>query len=163
MSFQELGDMNYEYPSLTRLAALSTLPAGLYLLIERVILRRNSTTQGASIWVFLLLGHEAIKAWKTNPTFNINTLSIPTYTLPLFLLVVSAVMLPNVGFLSHLSALGVGYVYGLGYLKFMAPPEGVLRWIEGKGNLLGRLPHYVSVDQKTFGRYGVLPTTSTAV
>lgn len=49
---------------------------------------------------------------------------------------------------------------GLGYLKFFAPPEWILRWIEGKLNLLGRLPHYVSVDQKTFGRYGVLPTTN---
>lgn len=40
------------------------------------------------------------------------------------------------------------------------PPEKVLRFIEGKLNLLGRLPHYVSVDQKTYGRYGVLPTSS---
>lgn len=49
---------------------------------------------------------------------------------------------------------------GLGYLKFLAPPDWALRWIEGKLNLLGRLPHYVSVDQKTYGRYGVLPTTN---
>jgi hypothetical protein len=48
----------------------------------------------------------------------------------------------------------------LGYLKFLAPPEKVLRWIEAKLNLLGRLPHYVSVDQKTYGRYGVLPQTT---
>ena len=47
---------------------------------------------------------------------------------------------------------------GLGYLKILAPPEKVLRWIEGKLNLLGRLPHYVSIDQKTYGRYGILPT-----
>lgn len=47
---------------------------------------------------------------------------------------------------------------GLGYLKVFVPPEKILRWIEGKLNLLGRLPHYVSVDQKTYGRYGVLPT-----
>src|SRR5450432_2704822 len=39
---------------------------------------------------------------------------------------------------------------GLGYIKFLAPPEKILRWIEGKLNLLGRLPHYVSVDQKTY-------------
>lgn len=52
------------------------------------------------------------------------------------------------------------YEGGLGYLKFLAPPEWILRWIEGKLNLLGRLPHYVSVDQKTYGRYGVLPTTN---
>ena len=52
---------------------------------------------------------------------------------------------------------------GLGYLKILAPPEKVLRWIEGKLNLLGRLPHYVSMDQKTYGRYGVLPTTNTPI
>lgn len=48
---------------------------------------------------------------------------------------------------------------GLGYLKFLAPPERPLRWVESKLNLLGILPHYVSVDQKTYGRFGVLPTT----
>jgi hypothetical protein len=52
---------------------------------------------------------------------------------------------------------------GLGYLKFLAPPERILRWIEGKMNLLGRLPHYVSVDQKTYGRFGVLPTTNSTL
>jgi hypothetical protein len=51
---------------------------------------------------------------------------------------------------------------GLGYLKFLAPPEKILRWIEGKMNLLGRLPHYVSVDQKTYGRFGVLPSAGSA-
>jgi GPI-anchor transamidase subunit GAA1 len=51
---------------------------------------------------------------------------------------------------------------GLGYLRLLAPPEKILRWIEGKLNLLGRLPHYVSVDQKTYGRYGVLPTPNSA-
>lgn len=51
---------------------------------------------------------------------------------------------------------------GLGYLKFLAPPEKALRWIEGKLNLLGRLPHYVSVDQKTYGRFGVLPSTNSS-
>lgn len=40
------------------------------------------------------------------------------------------------------------------------PPEWILRWIEGKMNLLGRLPHYVSVDQKTYGRFGVLPSVA---
>ena len=49
---------------------------------------------------------------------------------------------------------------GLGYLKFLVPPEWILRWIEGKMNLLGRLPHYVSVDQKTYGRFGVLPSVT---
>lgn len=89
----------------------------------------------------------------------------------------------NVSFLGHLCAISIGYLckfslslrlivsietlflidlVGLGYLKFLVPPEKVLRWIEGKLNLLGRLPHYVSVDQKTYGRYGVLPSSSAA-
>lgn len=62
-------------------------------------------------------------------------------------------------FCFELLVLIVGIV-GLGYLKVFVPPEKILRFIEGKLNLLGRLPHYVSVDQKTHGRYGVLPTTS---
>lgn len=49
---------------------------------------------------------------------------------------------------------------GFGYIKFLVPHEKVLRFVESKLNLLGRLPHYVSVDQKTYGRYGVLPTTA---
>jgi len=61
-----------------------------------------------------------------------------------------------------LSGCITGYLWGLGYLRFLAPPEKVLRWIEAKLNLLGRVPHYVSVDQKTYGRYGVLPTSSTS-
>lgn len=56
----------------------------------------------------------------------------------------------------------VGYGFGFGYLKFLVPPERILRWIESKLNLLGRLPHYVSVDQKIYGRYGVLPTREDA-
>ena len=47
----------------------------------------------------------------------------------------------------------------LGYLAILSPPEKVLRFVESKLNLLGRVPHYVSVDQKTYGRYGVLPTS----
>jgi len=54
----------------------------------------------------------------------------------------------------------VGYLWGLGYIRFLAPHDKILRFIEGKLNLLGRLPHYVSVDQKTYGRYGVLPSTA---
>jgi hypothetical protein len=89
---------------------------------------------------------------------------------------------PNTSFLGHLIAIIIGYLreyslslcslalkltwhslVGLGYLKVFVPPEKILRWIEGKLNLLGRLPHYVSVDQKTYGRYGVLPTATAAV
>lgn len=102
---------------------------------------------------------------------------IPTWITPLALIVVTSVLLPNTSFLGHLCAVTVGYLcesvsaldkfkanrlqVGLGYLKFLAPPEKIAKWIESKLNLLGRLPHYVSVDQKTAGRYtAVLPSSN---
>lgn len=45
-------------------------------------------------------------------------------------------------------------------MKFLSPPEKALRFIESKLKLLQRLPRYVSVDQKTYGRFGVLPSAS---
>jgi hypothetical protein len=51
-------------------------------------------------------------------------------------------------------------VDGMGYLWFLAPPESGLRWVETRLNLLARLPHYVSVDKSTYGRFGVLPSTA---
>ena len=102
---------------------------------------------------------------------------MPTWITPLVLILFTSILIPNTSFLGHICAVIVGYLCmsphrtlkrdsltrtdGLGYIKFLNPPEKVLRWIEGKLNLLGRLPHYVSVDQKTYGRYGVLPQAET--
>jgi hypothetical protein len=94
---------------------------------------------------------------------SLGTTKIPTWTSPLFACALVSIFVPNTSFLGHLSAILIGYLLGLGYLKVFVPPEKILRWIEGKLNLLGRLPHYVSVDQKTYGRYGVLPTATAAV
>jgi len=139
---------------------LATLPAALYILVDMIILRDNTPILGASIWVFLLLGVEAVKTYRSNPYLDISSYKIPTWISPLVLILVTAVLVPNTSLLGHLCGVTIGYLFGLGYLKFLAPPEKILRWIEGKLNLLGRLPHYVSIDQKTYGRYGVLPTTS---
>jgi len=139
---------------------LSTIPAIMYTFLERMVLRGNSAILGASIWVFMLLGMEAIKTYRTNPYFELGTTRIPTWTTPLILVLFVFVLIPHTSLLGHLCGLGVGYLFGLGYLKFLAPPEKILRWIEGKMNLLGRLPHYVSVDQKTYGRFGVLPSVA---
>jgi glycosylphosphatidylinositol transamidase len=109
------------------------------------------------------------------PSLSLGNYKIPTWTSPLFACVLVWILVPNTSFLGHLCSVLIGYLrkssfkqflirsnpsslVGLGYLKFFVPPEKILRWIEGKLNLLGRLPHYVSVDQKTYGRYGVLPT-----
>jgi hypothetical protein len=127
---------------------------------------------------------EAIRTFRTNPYLVIGTHNIPTWTTPLILVLGVAALVPNTSLLGHLAGLAVGYTCvfleptscfclalripqnidimtgGLGYLKFLAPPERALRWIEGRLNLLARLPHYVSVDQKTYGRFGVLPTAN---
>ncbi|KAJ9409022.1 hypothetical protein DTO045G8_3197 [Paecilomyces variotii] len=142
------------------LGPLSTFPAGLYILFERGILHKATPVVGASVWVFLLLASEAIRTFKSNPYFTIGNYKIPTWTSPLFACIFVAILVRNTSFLGHLCAILMGYLFGLGYLKIFVPPEKILRWIEMKLNLLGRLPHYVSVDQKTYGRYGVLPTTA---
>jgi len=141
---------------------LTTIPGLLYMLIETFILRSNNGVLGASIWVFLLLGMEAIRTFKSNPYLVIGTHHIPTWTMPLLLVLVVAALVPSTSLLGHLCAVAVGYVAGLGYIKYLAPPEWALRWIEQRLNLLAILPHYVSVDQKTYGRFGVLPTSSRA-
>lgn len=117
---------------------------------------------GASIWVFLLLGVEAIRTYRQNPNLIIASIPVPTWATPLFFVFVIAVFIPNTSLPGHLAGLGVGYLCGLGYLKFLSPPESALRWIEARLNLLARVPHYVSVDQKTYGRFGVLPSVSTS-
>lgn len=142
------------------LGPLSTIPAGLYILIERFIIRGNTAVLGSSVWIFLLLGMEAIKTYRANPYLEIASVKVPTWVTPLVLIAVTSVLIPGTSFLGHLCAVGVGYFCGLGYLKFLAPPERIARWIEGKLNLLGRLPHYVSVDQKTAGRYNLLPASN---
>ncbi|KAK7700518.1 putative rhomboid protease [Diaporthe eres] len=151
-----------EYGTLTSLALFfgpfSTLPAFLYILIEKAILHSNNGVMGASVWFFLLLGAEAMRTYRTNPHFTIATYNIPTWATPLILVLIIAALVPSTSLLGHVAGLAVGYVCGLGYLKFLSPPEKALRWIEARLKLLQRLPRYVSVDQKTYGRFGVLPT-----
>jgi hypothetical protein len=140
---------------------------------------------GASLWVFLLLSWESIRTFQTNPYIIIGSTRVPTWTTPLVMVVIVAALIPRTSTTGHLCAVAVGYLrrclscaprcigasplflakadphpVGLGYLKTLYPPEWALRWVENRFNLLARLPHYVSVDQKTYGRFGVLPTTN---
>lgn len=144
------------------LGPLTSIPAVLYIGVEILVLRGNTSVMGASIWVFLLLGVEAIRTFRSNPSLTLGTWQVPTWTMPLIMIVVVAALVPGTSLLGHVCSVLVGYLFGLGYLKFLAPPEKALRWIESRLNLLGRLPHYVSVDQKTYGRFGVLPSNSHA-
>lgn len=142
----------------TKPTAFSTLPAFLYIFIEKALLHSNNGVMGASVWFFLLLGAEAMRTYRTNPHFTIATYNIPTWATPLILVVIIAALIPSTSLLGHVAGLAVGYVCGLGYLKWLSPPEKALRWVEARLKLLQRLPRYVSVDQKTYGRFGVLPT-----
>ncbi|POS83933.1 Gaa1-domain-containing protein, partial [Erysiphe pulchra] len=103
---------------------------------------------------------EAVKTHRLNPYFMIGTTSIPTLITPIILALFISVMVANTSFLGHLCGLAFGYGWGFGYLQFLAPPEWGLRWIEGKIVPFGRLPHYISVEQKTNGRFGVLPSVN---
>lgn len=136
------------------------IPGLIYTFLERFIFNLNTGIVGSSIWVFLLLANESIKLYKSNPEFVISGFGIPTWVTPLFALLLVWFLVPGTSLLGHLCGAAVGYLWGLGWIRFLAPPDKILRWVEGKLNLLGRLPHYVSVDQKTYGRYGVLPSTA---
>lgn len=63
-----------------------------------------------SMWVFLLLGMEAIRTYRTNPYLIIGTHHIPTWTTPLLMIFVVAVLIPRTSFLGHLCGVAVGYL-----------------------------------------------------
>lgn len=62
------------------------------------------------MWVFLLLGMEAIRTYKQNPYLVIGTYQLPTWTTPLLMIVVVAALLPSTSLLGHLCGVGVGYI-----------------------------------------------------
>ncbi|KAL1988387.1 hypothetical protein VTN96DRAFT_10070 [Rasamsonia emersonii] len=113
---------------------LSTFPGGLYVFIEKFILRSNTAVVGASVWVFLLLGSEAIKTFRANPYFLVGTYKIPTWTTPLFLSFVVSVLLSNTSFVGHVCAIVVGYL----------PPSLVRKLRNDPYLLFARLPPFVS-------------------
>jgi glycosylphosphatidylinositol transamidase len=79
-----------------------------------------------SVWVFLLLGSEAIKTYKSHPNFrydyfhpitvqlltasSLGPYKVPTWTSPLFACVVVSILMSNVSFLGHMCAILVGYL-----------------------------------------------------
>jgi membrane associated rhomboid family serine protease len=140
----------------------ATIPGVAYIIINHFIFRKDDPMQGSMIWSSLLLASEAVILHRRHPSFKLGDFEIPIWPFPIPLLIFMHFLLPasilHDSLIGNLCGCAVGYGFEVGYLKFLVPPEKILRYIEGKLNLLGRLPHYVSVDQKTFGRYGsVLP------
>ncbi|RFU24213.1 hypothetical protein B7463_g12123, partial [Scytalidium lignicola] len=91
--------------------SLSTIPALLYTFLERDLLRMNTTILGASIWVFILLAIEGVKTYRSNPTFSLGTVRIPTWTTPLITVLFVSFLVPNTSFLGHTCGLVVGGVW----------------------------------------------------
>lgn len=63
-----------------------------------------------SMWIFLLLGVEAIRTYKTNPYLVIGTHNIPTWISPLVMVVVVKALVPSSSFFGHLSGVATGYL-----------------------------------------------------
>lgn len=73
------------------------------------------------MWVFLLLGIEAIRTYKSNPYLVIGTHNIPTWISPLVMVAVVKALMPNSSFFGHLSGVGTGYL-----CKHPPPPPAPL-------------------------------------
>jgi hypothetical protein len=58
----------------------------------------------------MLLGIEAIKTSRTNPFFELGTARIPTWTTPMFAVLLVYVLIPHTSLLGHLCGLGIGYI-----------------------------------------------------
>jgi GPI-anchor transamidase subunit GAA1 len=74
---------------------------------------KYSSLRVLSVWVFLLLGLEAIKMYRTNPYFMLGTTKIPTWTTPLLLVLFVTFFVPDTSLLGHLCGLSIGYLCGL--------------------------------------------------
>lgn len=64
----------------------------------------------ASIWVFLLLGVEAIRTFRSNPSLTLGTWQVPTWTMPLIMIVVVAALVPGTSLLGHVCSVLIGYL-----------------------------------------------------
>ena len=74
----------------------------------------RTSTNGGSIWGFLLLGIEAIRQHRIHPFVVVSGQpTIPTWTAPIALLLVIAVLMPGSSALGHLCGLAIGYLCAL--------------------------------------------------
>jgi len=141
------------------LGPFSTFPGILYTLLCKA-LHMHTPIQGASVWSFLFFAATVYQYSLTSPQFSIpsTTAQVPTLAIPFILIVITSLFIPHTSLFGHICAVIIGFGWGSGLLKFLAPPEKILRWVEDKGRLRSRLPaSYVSVDKGTMGRYGELP------
>lgn len=82
------------------------------------------------MWVFLLLGIEAIRTYKTNPYLVIGTHNIPTWVSPLVLVVVAKALMPNSSFFGHLSGVATGYLCKILLLSWQTSHKWLMIYCE---------------------------------
>ncbi|KAL0634589.1 putative rhomboid protease [Maublancomyces gigas] len=141
---------------------LVTFPGFLYLGIEMFILKGNTVVAGASALVFTLMAAEAIKTHAFHPYYNIAGWEVPSWTTPVFWVIVAAFLIPASSLIGHLCGLVIGYAYASRYLRLLEPSEWILAKIETKlGFLFRRIPYYISLENRTEMNYWeFLPMTN---
>jgi hypothetical protein len=130
------------------LGPVTTFPAFLYLALEMGLLRSNTAVEGASAWVFTFLAAESIRTYNIQPHFELLGNKIPTWTTPLFSMLLIAFLMPGTSFLGHLCGVLIGYAMGKGYLDILLTPEWILRKVEEKLPLDALVPYYVGLEAR---------------
>lgn len=56
------------------------------------------------------MGVESIRTYRANPAFVVASYRIPTWTMPLVMVLIMEALVPQSSALGHLCGLGVGYI-----------------------------------------------------
>jgi len=141
-----------------------TFPAGLYLLIEMGVLRGSEAVVGASALVFTLIAAEAVKTYVYQPYYTIAGWEIPSWTTPIFWMMLASFLVPSSSLLGHFCGMVIGYAYACRYLRLLEPSEWILTKVEQKlGFLLLRLPWYIDLEKRVeLNHMEMLPMASPA-
>lgn len=125
---------------------------------------------------------EAIKTYAFQPSYKILGQEIPSWTTPIFWMIVVAFLVPASSILGHFSGLIIGYacsslplfpfpfriatnskyIDACRYLRLLEPSEWILTKVESKlGFIFRRIPYYISLENRTEMNYWeFLPTTN---
>ncbi|KAK9470537.1 uncharacterized protein V1510DRAFT_383039 [Dipodascopsis tothii] len=105
-------------------------------------------TMGASGWVFTLMAYFAMKDYAIRPALYLtNTVSVPTYLMPVLTLAICTVVFPGSSLVGHVLGLAMGYAYALNKL---APVKLSQRAVQSAETILGMygatrvVPRFVS-------------------
>lgn len=107
------------------------------------------------------------EALNTPATYVTTNLTIPTWSKPFLVLIVTAIIIPTSSIVGHLLGIGAGFLLAMGRLNFMVePPSKIVLWIENKlAPFIALIPNQIryirEVDAIEIRKNG--PTSSTAI